>query len=591
MTAQIILVLVIIGLSLVLFSLEKLPTDVIALGVLLALILTGLLPAEQAFAGFGSDTVIMMLGLLILTSALVRTGVVNIVGRTIVRFTGDSPNRLLAVIMVAAATVSGLMSNTASTALFVPVTLGLARRARVSASKLLLPLAFASILASSVTLVSSSTNLVVSGLMTQYGLPPIGMFELTLVGIPIVGVGLISVLLVGRRLIPDRGEPGELTDEFGIRPYLTEVLILPDSSLVGKTLAQSGLGRDLDLTVLWVDRAQRRYFAPQADHKLRAGDVLLVKGQRDQVLQVKDIVGIDIKADARPSDPALQTEQIRLVEAILMPRSSLIGRTLEGVRFRQRYGLQVLGINRRGKALLRRISQISLRAGDQLLVQGHRANIAVLDEDNTLRIIGSVDYDRPNLKRAPLATAIFVGSLALAAVNILSLPVAVLLGTLVAFLTRCITPDEAYRAVEWRTLILIGCMLAVGSAMEHTGAASFLAGQIVRLTSQAHPAWLLTAFFGLTVLLTQPLSNQAAAVVVVPIALQTAWRLGLNPRSFAIMIAVGASCSFLTPLEPSCSMVYGPGRYRFADFLKVGALVTLPVYAIAILLVPLIWPL
>jgi di/tricarboxylate transporter len=241
MTVEIILVLVMIGVSLVPFSLERLPTDVIALGVLLALVLTGLLPADKAFAGFGSDTVIMMLGLLIVAAALVRTGAVNVVGRVIVRFTGGGHNRLLAVIRVAAATVSGLMSNAASTALFVPITLGLASRARVSASKLLLPLAFASVLASSVTLVSSSTNLVVSGLMTQYGLAPIGMLELTSVGVPVVAVGLLALLLVGRRLLPDRGEPGELADEFGIRRYLTEVLILPDSSLIGKTLAQSGL--------------------------------------------------------------------------------------------------------------------------------------------------------------------------------------------------------------------------------------------------------------------------------------------------------------------------------------------------------------
>ena len=591
MTTQIALLLAIIGVSLVLFSLERLPTDVIALGVLLTLIITGLLPAEQAFRGFGSDTVMMMLGLLVLTSALVRTGVVDIVGRAILRRTGDSPGRLQAAVMLGAASLSALMSNTAATALFVPITLSLGRRARTGASRLLMPLAFASILASSVTLVSSSTNLVISGLMTQYGLPPIGMFELTLVGIPIVALGLIYMLSLGRLLLPDRTSARELDDEFGIRPYLTEIVILPDSPLVGKTLAQSGLGRDLDLTVLWVDRAKRRHFAPQADHRLLAGDVLLVKGQRNDILKVKDVVGIDIKADVELSHPELRTEDMRLVEAILMPRSSLIGRTLRGVRFRQRYGLQVLGINRHGKTFLRRIGQLALRTGDQLLVQGHRANIAALEEDNTFRVLGAVEYKRPNLKRAPLAVAIFVGALALAALNILSLPVAVLLGTLVAFVTRCIAPDEAYRAVEWRALILIGSMLAVGSAMETTGTASFLAGQIRLIASQAQPIWLLTAFFGLTLLLTQPLSNQAAAVVVVPVALETARQLGLNPRAFAMMIAVGASCSFLTPLEPSCLMVYGPGRYRFVDFLKVGLPLTLLIYAVGITLVPLIWPL
>jgi di/tricarboxylate transporter len=591
MTEQIVLLLSIIGVSLALFSLERLPADIIALGILLTLVLTGLLPASEAFAGFGSDVVMMILGLFILTAALVRTGVVDMAGRAILHRTGDNPQRLLGVIMIASATLSALMSNTATTAFFVPITIGLARKARVSVSKLLMPLAFSAILASSVTLVSSSTNIVISGLMSRYGMRPMGMFELTLVGIPVAVVGLIYMFLVGRRLIPDRGGLDESAEEYGIRPYLTEVLILPHSPLAGKTLAESGLGRDLDLTVLRVVRARRHYLAPQANLRLEEGDVLLVQGQRDEVLRIKDAVGVDIKADVKLSVPDLQTEDVRLVEAILLRRSPLIGRTLKQVGFRERYGLQVLGVNRRGKTVLRKISQISFRTGDQLLIQGHRTNIAVLDENNTFRVIGTVDYKRPNLQRAPAAIAIFAGALVVTAVDMLSLPVAVLLGALVAFLTGCISPDEAYREVEWKALIVIGCMLAVGSAMEHTGTARFLAAEIVGFIGHAHPAWLLTAFFVLTLLLTQPMSNQAAAVVVVPVAIQAAFQLDLNPRTFAIMIAVAASCSYLTPLEPSCLMVYGPGRYRFVDFLKVGSLLTVLIYILAILLVPLAWPL
>ena len=591
MTEQIALLLSIIGVSLALFSLERLPADIIALGILLTLVLTGLLPASEAFAGFGSDVAMMILGLFILTAALVRTGVVDMAGRAILHRTGDNPQRLLAVIMIASATLSALMSNTATTAFFVPITIGLARKARMSVSKLLMPLAFSAVLASSVTLVSSSTNIVISGLMSRYGMRPMGMFELTLVGIPVAIVGLIYMFLVGHRLIPDRGNLDESAEEYGIRPYLTEILILPHSRLAGKTLAESGLGRDLDLTVLRVVRAKRHYLVPQANLRLEEGDVLLVQGQRDEVLRIKDAVGVDIKADVKLSVPDLQTEDMRFVEVILLRQSPLIGRTLKQVGFRERYGLQVLGINRRGKTMLRKISQISLRTGDQLLIQGHRLNVALLDEDNTFRVIGTVDYKRPNVQRARTAMAIFAGVLLVAAVNVLSLPVAVLLGALIAFLTRCITPDEAYREVEWKALIVIGCMLAVGSAMEGTGTARFLAAGIVDLIGHAHPAWLLTAFFALTLLLTQPMSNQAAAVVVVPVALQTAFQLGLNPRTFAIMIAVAASCSYLTPLEPACLMVYGPGRYRFVDFLKVGSLLTVLIYILAIVLVPLAWPL
>ncbi len=591
MTPQIALLLAIVGVSVVLFSLEPLPADVIALGILLSLILTGLLPAQKAFASFGSDTVMMMLGLLLLTAALVRTGVVDSIKQAILRRVGEQTNRLLAVLMLAAATLSSFMSNTATTAVFVPVTIGLARRVRISPSKLLMPLAFASILASSVTLVSSSTNIVISGLMTGYGLRPMGMFELTPVGIAIALMGLVYMFFLGHRLVPDRSTGDEPAEGFGIQPYLTEVLILPHSPLRGKTLAESGLGRDLDLTVLRVVRAKQQHLTPRADLRLEEGDVMLVKGQRDEVLKVKDRVGLAIKADVQLSDPGLQTEEMTLVEAILLRSSPLLGRTLKGMGFRQRYGLQVLGINRRGETLLHKLGQIPLKLGDQLLVQGHRANIAVLDEDGTFRVVSTVNRERPNVRRAPQAVAIFAGALALAAANILSLPVAVLLGALVAFMARCITPEEAYRQVEWRALIVLGCMLAVGSAMEYTGTASFLATRIEALVGQVPPLWLLSGFFALTLLLTQPMSNQAAAAVVIPVALQTASQMDLNPRTFAMMIAVAASCSYLTPLEPSCLMVYGPGRYRFRDFVKVGSLLTVLTYVLAIVLVPMFWPL
>jgi di/tricarboxylate transporter len=282
---------------------------------------------------------------------------------------------------------------------------------------------------------------------------------------------------------------------------------------------------------------------------------------------------------------------VGLVEVILLPRSPLIGRTLRGYQFRERHGLQVLGLSRLGEVAGRKLSQVSLRLGDVLLVQGQRANIAALASGNVFRVLSAVEDKRPNVRRAPLAVAIFVGALLAATFNWLSLPVALLAGAFLAFVTRCITPEEAYREVEWKVLILIGCMLALGTAMTHTGAAELVAGWVARATAGASPMWLLTGFFVLTVVLTQPMSNQAAAVVVLPVALQTAVQLDLNPRTFAMMIAVAASCSFLTPLEPACLLVYGPGRYRFIDFVRVGALLTVIIFLIALVLVPLVWPL
>ena len=591
MTYQIAILFTFVGIALVLFATEWVEADVTALGVLIGMVLTGILPADKAFAGFGSDTVIMILGLLIMTSALMRTGVMDLVGRWIVQHAGESARRLQTVVMTGAAGLSAFMSNTAATAFFVPVTFGVAKRAKISPSKLLMPLAFATILAGTITLIGTSTNLVVSGLLTQYKLAPMGMFELAPVGIPITLAGLVYMMTIGRRIIPDRFSAEEIGGTAqSMRAYLTEVLVQPESPLVGKTIAQSGLGRDLDLTVLRIVRNKTESIPARGDTVINAGDVILVQGASEDILKIKDTAGIDIKADVKLADPELEDKDTGMVEMIILPGSPLIGRTLKGQRFREHYGLQVLGVNRHGEMTHRKVSVLPLHMGDVLLVQGPLAKIEEAADDPTFRLLGELSTTRPKTGRAPLAIAIFVGALALATFEVLTLPVAMMLGALLVFATRCITPQEAYCDVEWKAIILIGSMLALGVAMESTGAAGYLSGLIVNAVG-SNPILLLSGFFFLTVFLTQPMSNQAAAIVVLPIALQTAFQLGLNPRAFGMTIAFAASCSFITPLEPSCIMVYGAGRYRFADFLKVGTLLTVIIFVIVILLVPLVWPL
>ena len=588
---KIALVLLTIAAAVILFFFEWVPADITALGILLFLVITGLLPEEQAFSGFGSETVLMIFGLFILTAALIYTGTVDNTGRAILRYAGESPKRLLNVVIWSSAILGAFISNTASTAFFVPIVIGLANRLRLSASKFLLPLAFASILTSSVTLISTSTNIVISGLMTRYNQSPMGMFELAPVGIPIAIVGLFYLQIIGPRLLRNRNQSEDLGNSLGIRRYLTEILIPAESSLDGKTLANSGIERELDLTVLRIIRDNKRHLLPRHNRKLKAGDVLLVQGVRDEILKLKDIAGIDIRADVEIPESVLKSEEVALAEVVLLPRSRLIGKSLRRQRFQELHRIQVLALFRHGETVHQEINQIRLRVGDVLLVQGHPADISALEEEKKFSVIGEVDKNRSNVTRAPAAVAIFIGVLAVTAFNLISLPIAVLLGVLLAFLTRSISPEQAYREVDWRALILIGSMLGLGTAMIETGTADYLAERIVDLLGAANPLWLLTAFFGLAVLLTQPMSNQAAAIVVVPVAMQTAVQLNLNPRTFAMMIAVAASTSYMTPLEPACLMVYGPGGYRFADFLKVGAPLTVVIYILAILLVPLIWPL
>lgn len=591
MTFEIFLLLGLIAVALVLFSLDWVSSDVVALGLLLTLILTGLLPAQTAFSGFGSDTVVMILGLLIMTAALVKTGVVDLAGRAIVRHGGQRPALLLALVMVGCAGLSAFISNTAAMAFFLPVVLGVAAKAKVSPSRLLLPVAFASILTSSVTLISTSTNVVISGLSADAGLQPMGMFELTPVGVPVAVAGLLYMFFIGRFLVPERAPADGLLEHFGVRSYITEVLVLRKSPLVGSTIGEANLGRDMDLAIVRVLRKPDRALWPRSDLVIQAGDVLLVEGARGDVLKVKDTAGIEIRPDVELSDPDLRTEDSALVEALVVPGSRLVGRTLRGVSLRERYGVQVLGLNRHGRNILDKLSRVNLRVGDVLLIQGRTTGVTRLADAGLVSVLNAVSEKPQPRPKAWQAVAIFVGALTLAALNVVPLAVAVLLGAFAVFVAKCISTEEAYRALDWRVIILIACMLALGQAMLKTGAAQYLAEHVAALASGYSPRWLLAGFFLLTVALTQPMSNQAAAAVLVPIAIQTALHLGLNPRSFVMGIAVAASCSYLTPLEPACLMVYGPGRYRFVDFMRVGAPLVLVVFVIAMVLVPKFWPL
>lgn len=573
----------------ILFSLEKFSVELPALGLMIFLVLTGMLTPEQAFAGFGSEVVIMMLGLLILTAALERTGVADMAARLVLSRAGGSPRVVLIWIMAAAILIGAFVSNTAATAFFIPIVFAVAKRTEISPGKLLMPLAFASILASSITLIGTSTNIVVSGILSDYGYSPIGLFELTPVGLLIAVLGFLYMLFIGRRLIPDR-MTGTSLEQAATRIYLTEILIPDGSNLLGKTLAETDLGHEFDLTVVRVMRKDQRHLVPRAKTRLQAGDVLVVKGRREDIFRAEERMDIELQPEMAYSLPDLVEDEVVVTEVILLPGSPMIGRTLSGLDIRNRFGFQVLAIHRHSGAMTRKLSQLRLRSSDILVVQGPREDLRILERQGLFRILEPDSKLKPRRRRARLAGGIFVGTLLLGASGLVNLPVAVLLGAVLVMMTRCVTPEEAYSQINWTVLILIAAMLALGKAMEVTGTAEFIAHRMLELFSVPSPRVMLTIFFLITVLLTQPMSNQAAAVIALPIAINAAAQVGWDPRPFAMMIAVAASCSFLTPLEPACLMVYGPGRYRFTDFPRVGFLLSLLVYAIAIILVPILWP-
>ena len=591
MTIQIGIVLILLVVALVLFSLERIPLEVVAILLVMSLVLTRTLTAPEAFAGFGNDIVITIAGLFILTGGLARTGVVDLVGRRLQRTAGESHFRIAALIMFAAALSAAIMKNTTTTAMFLPVVLGLAARRNISPSKLLMPLAFGAILGGTCTLIGTSTNLAVSGALPRYGIEPFTMFELTRVGVVIVAIGMVYMLVLGLRLLPRRESPDSLTEQYHIRQYMTEVIVLDDSPLIGKTLAEARISDELDLTVLGILRGEDKLrISPTSSEPIKADDLLLVQGRVEDILKVKGEAGIEIKADFKLNDYVLESKDAELFEAMIPRGSDFIARSLKRLDFRERHGVVVLAINRHGVNLLSKISRVRLRFGDVLLLQGNRANVEALAANNQLLLLEEVSERHPRPEKRRWAVLAFAVFLFFSLTHLVPLPIAVLLGVMVLLASRSLRMSEVYEIIDWRLLILIACMISFGVAMEKTGADQYLADFIVRGTGHYGPIAVLAGFFIMTVALTQPMSNQAAALVMLPISIKTALALGLNPRTFAITVTYAASCSFLTPLEPACVLVYTPGRYRFLDFLKVGSILTIAVFVVVIWLVPKFWP-
>ena len=623
LTLPIATVLVLLLVALVLFSTERIPIDIVTLLLVIALVLTGTLDVRDAFAGFGNDIVITIAGLFVLTGGLVKTGVVDVVGRRLHRIAGGNEFRLATLIMFTAAACASVMKNTTTTAMFVPVVLGMAERARVQPSKLLMPLAFGAILGGTCTLIGTSTNLAVSGALARLGespdfvervsqtpqflsrfpdnsgfFEPFSMFELTPVGIAIVAVGMLYMLLLGLRMLPARGGGEDsLAEQYHIREYMSEVIVLDDSPLVGRTLADANLSDSLDLTVVGILRGKQGRIAPHAEERMEAGDLLLVQGRAEDILRVKTEAGIEIRPDFElHEEQHLEGGGVELFEVMILRGSDLNGRTLRGLNFRDRYDLTVLAINRHGVALLTKLSSVTLRFGDVLLVQGTQECVERLNAEGNVLLLEDVSARRVRAGKRVWAIAAFALFILLSVANYfvgikVPLAIAVLLGVLVLLVTRSVHTQEIYDLIDWRLIVLIAGMISFGTAMEKTHADQYLADIITNNFASYGGLAVLAGFFVLTVGLTQPMSNQAAALVVLPIAVKAAVTLGLNPRTFAITVTYAASCSFLTPLEPACVLIYTPGRYRFFDFVKIGALLTLAVFAIVMLLVPVVWPL
>ncbi len=586
--------LILLLVAVVLFATEKIPVDIVGILLVIGLVMTGILNVNEGLSGFGDNIIVTIAGLFVLTGGLVKTGIVDLIGRRLYRISGKNEFLLTALIMTVAAISASVLKNTTTTAMFVPVVLGLAARAKIAPSKLLMPLAYGAILGGSCTLIGTSTNLAVSSAMQRYGMEPYSMFELTPVGVITVAVGLIYMLFIGIKLLPNRGGEESFTEQYHIREYISELLVLPDSHLIGRTLGEANINLELDLNVLGIIRGNEQRISPQPNERIEAGDLLIVEGRLANILNVKSEAGLEIKADFELNDRMLESGEIELFEVMVMRDSRLGGQTLKTLNFRRLYNLTVLAINRHGETFLDKLSDVRLKFGDVLLVQGNRKIIEPFVVEGEMLLLEDVSAGSMRTEKRRWAIAAFGLFLALSLSKIVTgfeipLAIAVLLGVLLLLATKTVRYSELYSLIDFRILVLIACMMSFGVAMEKTGTDIYLASLIQDYFGQYGGTAVLAGFFILTVALTQPMSNQAAALVILPVAVKTAVALGLNPRTFAVAVTYAASFSFITPLEPACVLVYTPGRYRFMDFVKVGTILTIVVFVVAMVLVPVFW--
>jgi di/tricarboxylate transporter len=584
----IVLVSIIVLAAVVLFATEKLSMDVVALLVLGALTVTGLVTPAEGISGFSNPATLTVAAMFVLGAGLNRTGALAALGQALIRH-GRTELWLLLLVMAGAALVSPFINNTATVAVFLPLVTGAAASRKISASRLLIPLSFASQFGGVCTLIGTSTNLLVSSIAARSGVGAFGMFEFTGLGLVMVAAGLVYFLVLGRWLLPRR-RPEPLTEAYGLGEYIAELRVAAGSPLLGKTVIEARLGEVHDITVLEILRGDRKIWFPP-DEPLREGDVLLVRGAVKELFKLKNSVGLELEPAFKLQDQQLRGEEMELVEVLLQPQSRLARHTLKEIDFHWRYKTVVLALHRRGTVLRDKLAKVPLRSGDALLLLGSGPAIARLRDDDNFVVLEprrDLVLDR---RKAPLALGIVGLVVLLAALKVFPIVVTALLGCAAMVLARCLRPQDAYRAIDWKVIVLLAGILPLGMALEKTGAARTLVDFGLGAAHGASPVIVLTVLYLLTALLTEFMSNNAAAVLLAPLAISTAHQLGLDPKPFLVAITFAASTSFATPVGyQTNTMVYNAGGYRFSDFLKVGIPLNVIFCALAAYFIPKFWP-
>ena len=592
MTPQIALTLFIILAALIIFATEKLRVDVVALLVLLTVGLTGLVGTKEMFAGFSNSAVITVWAVYIVSGGLFKTGVADILGRFILRLSGANEMRLIAVIMLTCGFMSAFMNNVGATAMLMPAVISIARQTKIPVSKLLIPLSFSSLLGGKMTLIGTPANILASNILKDNGLPSFGFFDFTPIGVVVLATGVLYMMFIGRHLLPVRDAPEKGKSLRQLRPYVSEVRVLPDGSLPGQTLLESRLGADFDLTVIAIVHGDKTKSRIHRNTKIHADDILLVEGSPDKLMKATQNLGLAIETEPQVKLEDLNAGTSDIFEATLAPRSSMVGQSLNALQFRDRFGFNVLAIRRHGEMITKRLRTVKLEFGDALLLQGPRERLPSLEAGNHFLILEMTEFEQYKKKKMPVAIGLMLLVIGLVLFSGLDIAPAMVIGAVGMVLTRCLTMDEAYENIDWRTVFLVAGMLPLGTAMEVTGTARYIADLMLGLIGDLGPMWALAGIYLLAALITQPMSNAAAMVLVVPIALDTAQALGANHLTFTLAVVIGAATSFITPVGHKANvLVFGPGGYKFFDYARVGLLLTVFLFINTMIALPIFFPL
>ncbi len=566
--------------------------EVLALGVLAVLGISGLLPVSGLLSGFSNPATITVAAMLLLSAGLERVGVVDWVSAVLGRRAGGSSTSLLVLLALPVAGFSAFMNNTPIVALMIPITLALARRTGVAPSRLLLPISYISILGGTCTLIGTSTNILVDSLYREAGGPGFGMFDFAPLGLLFLAAGGGLVLFLAGRLLPERTSLSLALDSRAPGHFVTEVVLPPGSALGGRRLGEVFREKD-ELQVLELIRDEVPIMGPSLETMLEAGDTLLIEGTARTIHQVLERRGLERgTAIADAERVAISRVDLRVVEVVIAPNSSFRDRRLQDLGLHRRFGVQVLGVRRLGRHHQYNIRVLRLRAGDVLLVQGEPAALRNLQEEGDVILIEGVEGSLTFPSKAPLALLILAGVVGGAAAGLAPVVLLALLGVLAMLATGCLDLPRAWRNLDAGVLLLLVAMIPLGLAMEASGLASWVAEQVVAATRNLGPMALVSAFYLLASIFSAVLSNNATAVLFTPVALDAAAGLDVDPRPLLIAVTFGASASFVTPIGyQTNTLVMGPGGYLLRDYLRLGLPLSLLLWLVASLCIPLFWPL